>query len=1318
MDEIKKGHLKEFNYNEFEILRKISDGSSEVNLAYMKDNDKHVVLKFLKCKRDEYCKKFQIEIENLKKIFENDSVIKFYGITKEPSKQFHSMVLQYYFGKNLREHLKEIKGDWSYKQRMATEIATGMKFIHAANIVHCDLNSKNIMHQDGKLIIIDFSSSMSLENQSEPTLKIAEENVAYVDPKFFNPMLNDNKYDKSSDIYSLGVIFWEISSGRPPFSNKPELKDTKKLKTFLALENRENAINLTPVDYKELYCDSWNPDPKKRPSIEDVISRLNDIEFDCKYQDSNYIPEISLRNSFGKNQPISKDEACLLVTKGSTQDLHIFLSPGKISVGRGNSNDVIIRDQEIAKKHASIIVNYQGKVEINELGTESGIYINGEKLGFRTSRLLIRDDVISMGRSEFQYLPTGEYKSRIDEPLSIYNKAYFLKKLENEFKNSKENKRDLSLLFFDLDHFKNINDQNDHMAGDYVLKELTNFIQNKYVRSKDIFAKYGGDEFIILLKDTNKMIAFEIAEKIRSSVETHSFIYNRMKLSVTLSIGVSEMNSSVKTYNDLLLHADIASKKAKECGRNRVKLWSNEQISIQSRNKLTEDEKNHRELVSSFSSIMDASVPSTMDASFSSIMDASSSSTMDASSSPTMDVSLSPTMDVSLSPTMDAEISVTIIKSNSKNRSTEYYICLSSKETLNVIRNELETCDDFRMGTNCYFMTKNGAQILRKNESKLKLMKIIETRNNDSHFLYIKESAKFDLLQLTYEKGFKFDTDGSIENAKKKAFKININEIEPPSDSICDRKDKTYECNHAPSTNCKRSFIIDGNFSAALEWVCNSLKLSRINSEHTFNGIKTSTIHMYQWRPKKEIIISDIIATDEFIGDVKAALKNNEEDLVKQLRELSERYGHFYAHRLILGGAIVKNKSRAKNTSFFSAFNGDNTNISIPDSVIGGNEDKYLQEGMKSWDESLEDASTWKIIGYDKIYSLFELLDKNLKKEVLNALGHRILKAGTEDILFELKESYIHSLSPQIKEIGNVHNYQVFASIMSKSDKNLFSVHIDYVNKDKNTPVIVVHNIKRENSVSTLLCPIKLGWIIVGPLTNFNFNVQFPLAFRSMKQMASIKKDHCTIKINHYKTCILGICALEADSQSSFLNNIDFAKQENSQLNSASSLGSIESTEVISYPIDYDPKSIEIIVGTHFSTYKESACLFVYNLKDLNKPVDETILQNLALYTCVVDVDVDVDSHEKFNFGQKSVEWKKSEQKNISYAEIRPGILSNNDLMLVSQLFKNCPACKHGFVNFNSNTGQVIYKSINSELLDSVENIAYLLVSSANKAKN
>ncbi|CAG8818076.1 21407_t:CDS:2, partial [Gigaspora margarita] len=100
---------------------------------YMKTLDKHAVFKFLKYNSEkEYYKKFRIEIANLKEIFENDNVIRFYGITKEPSKKFHSM-LQYCFGKNLREYLnykKVSEGGWPHKIVMATEIATGLKFIH------------------------------------------------------------------------------------------------------------------------------------------------------------------------------------------------------------------------------------------------------------------------------------------------------------------------------------------------------------------------------------------------------------------------------------------------------------------------------------------------------------------------------------------------------------------------------------------------------------------------------------------------------------------------------------------------------------------------------------------------------------------------------------------------------------------------------------------------------------------------------------------------------------------------------------------------------------------------------------------------------------------------------------------------------------------------------------------------------------------------------------------------------------------------------------------------------------------------------------
>ncbi|CAG8752418.1 3852_t:CDS:1, partial [Cetraspora pellucida] len=381
--------------------------------------------------------------------------------------------------------------------------------------------------RDDKLVITGFSSSISLDHDSEieSTTKITDENVAYVDPKWFDTAIN-HKHDKSSDIYSLGVILWEISSSQIPFNNRFE-KNIEHLQSALLNGMRETPINLTPLDYKELYCDAWSNDSKKRPLIEEVINLLQDIEFDCVYQDYDYIPEICLGK---EDTSISKNEACLMVIKGSPQNKYFFLSPDETFIGRKkNSNHIIIKDQEIAKIHANI-KNFHGKVEITNLSSGSGIVINGEKLLFHDSRTLKRDDMIKMGRCTFQYLPAGEYENRIDKLLPIYNSAYLMKCLKNEFLNARGNKQKLSLIFFDLDNFKSINDGNNHEAGDYALKELAELIQNHHVRADDIFARYGGDEFTILLKNTDIKLASEIAEEIRVSVEAHSFTYRELNL--------------------------------------------------------------------------------------------------------------------------------------------------------------------------------------------------------------------------------------------------------------------------------------------------------------------------------------------------------------------------------------------------------------------------------------------------------------------------------------------------------------------------------------------------------------------------------------------------------------------------------------------------------------------------------------------------------------------------------------------------------------------------------------------------------------------
>jgi diguanylate cyclase (GGDEF)-like protein len=152
----------------------------------------------------------------------------------------------------------------------------------------------------------------------------------------------------------------------------------------------------------------------------------------------------------------------------------------------------------------------------------------------------------------------------------IYNKGYLLEALEAEFKRAKALHTDFSVIFFDLDHFKNVNDTYGHDAGDFVLKEITSLIRTSHLRPKDIFARYGGEEFVILLSNTGSKAATELAEKIRAAVETHAFVYEGKRLPVTTSLGVAELRAGIESAQTLIKSADKALYSAKTSGRNRV----------------------------------------------------------------------------------------------------------------------------------------------------------------------------------------------------------------------------------------------------------------------------------------------------------------------------------------------------------------------------------------------------------------------------------------------------------------------------------------------------------------------------------------------------------------------------------------------------------------------------------------------------------------------------------------------------------------------------------------------------------------------------
>ena len=151
----------------------------------------------------------------------------------------------------------------------------------------------------------------------------------------------------------------------------------------------------------------------------------------------------------------------------------------------------------------------------------------------------------------------------------VYTRRYFTERFDEEIKRSHDRKSTLSFLMIDADHFKAVNDQHGHLAGDQVLKEISNIIQEN-VRAIDIVGRFGGEEFCVVLPDTAKEGALVVAERIRKSVEKRLIKAYDSTLRVTLSIGLAIYPSDGKFLEELMDKADWALYRAKSQGRNCV----------------------------------------------------------------------------------------------------------------------------------------------------------------------------------------------------------------------------------------------------------------------------------------------------------------------------------------------------------------------------------------------------------------------------------------------------------------------------------------------------------------------------------------------------------------------------------------------------------------------------------------------------------------------------------------------------------------------------------------------------------------------------
>lgn len=159
--------------------------------------------------------------------------------------------------------------------------------------------------------------------------------------------------------------------------------------------------------------------------------------------------------------------------------------------------------------------------------------------------------------------------SSTDRLTGLFNRGHWEEMLRQEYARHRRYERNAALVMFDIDHFKAINDTFGHQAGDAVIQQTADLIRQS-ARDADIAGRYGGEEFVVLLPDTDTEGALIFAERLRESIEAHEVVHEGALIRFTVSLGVADLSQPINGYAQLIERADQALYASKSAGRNRA----------------------------------------------------------------------------------------------------------------------------------------------------------------------------------------------------------------------------------------------------------------------------------------------------------------------------------------------------------------------------------------------------------------------------------------------------------------------------------------------------------------------------------------------------------------------------------------------------------------------------------------------------------------------------------------------------------------------------------------------------------------------------
>ena len=265
----------------------------------------------------------------------------------------------------------------------------------------------------------------------------------------------------------------------------------------------------------------------------------------------------------------------LVMLYGEAIGKRFVLTDKELVVGRDEGSSLPLLDSSVSRSHCKLIPK-NGDVTVLDLGSTNHTYVNGD----RTTERVLRDgDQLRLGRTIFKFLSGDNIEHAYHEEVfrlmstdsltGCFNRQHFDKEIQRLHAYARRYGRPLALAMIDIDHFKYINDTRGHLFGDRVLAQLGALVTSLR-REQDVFCRYGGEEFAILLPETELEGAVDYANRVRRTVGKARFEYDGKVQPVSISIGVAELGDDMPDAKSLVDAADNQLYEAKRNGRNRV----------------------------------------------------------------------------------------------------------------------------------------------------------------------------------------------------------------------------------------------------------------------------------------------------------------------------------------------------------------------------------------------------------------------------------------------------------------------------------------------------------------------------------------------------------------------------------------------------------------------------------------------------------------------------------------------------------------------------------------------------------------------------